>query len=199
MALDPNEILITIADQKTTGAALAGDVLTTIPADFDAAVAAIEGFTSTGYLGEDGIALSTSLSTTDFKEMNRGTVRKGLDDFTGTVTYTELQLMNEEVLKRKYGDENVTVVAANASHGKQLRVSIGASLPPERCFAWKLKDGDVRAIVLVPRGQVTNGTDITFAANSMSSVQTEVTAYDDGTGNNHSIHIYFDNGEKASA
>lgn len=195
--LDTKKIMVPLADQLTTGAALAGNVITSIPATFADALAAISGFTPTGYLGEDGIALSTSLSTTDFKEMNRGTVRKGLDDFTGTVTYTELQLVDEDVLKRKFGADNVAVTNATADHGKQMHVKIGTSLPPEQAFAWKLKDGDMRAIVLVPKGQVTNGLDVTFAANAMATISTEVTAYDDGTGK--SIHIYFDDGTVISA
>lgn len=197
MALNSKEIIIALADQKTTGAALAGPIITDVPEDFTAALAAINGFTATGYLGEDGIALSTSISTTDFKEMNRATVRKGLDDFTGTVTYTELQLMDEDVLKRKFGDSNVTVTPATREAGKQIHVKIGANLAPEQAFAWKLKDGDARVIILICKGQVTNGLDATFAANSMASVPTEVTAYDDGTG--YSIHIYFDDGQKMAA
>ena len=197
MALDSKKIVIAMADQQTTGAALAGDVITTIPATFADAVTAIANFTATGYLGEDGIALSTSLSTTDFKEMNRGTVRKGLDDFTGTVTYTELQFMDEDVLERKFGEDNVSVTAATTSASKKIHVKIGANLPPEQAFAWKLKDGDARVIILIPKGQVTNGLDVTFAANAMASVPTEVSAYDDGHGT--SIHIYFDDGQKLSA
>ena len=200
MALDSKKIMGPLADQRTTGAALMGDVLTTIPADFAAAQTAIANFTGTGYLGEDGIALSTSLSTTDFKEMNRATVRKGLDDFTGNVTYTELQFADEDVLKRKFGADNVSVVAATSGqsgHGKYIHVKIGAKFAPEKAFAWKLKDGDMRAIVLIPKGQVTNGIDVTFAANGMAGVATEVSAYDDGTG--YSIHIYFDDGQVASA
>lgn len=197
MALNSKEILIALADQQTTGAALAGDVISNVPATYDDALTAIGGFTATGYLGEDGIALSTSISTTDFKEMNRATVRKGLDDFTGTVTYTELQLMDVDVLKRKFGNDNVTVTNATQSAGKQVHVKIGAVLPPEQAFAWKLKDGDARVIVLICKGQVTNGLDVTFAANSVASVPTEVTAYDDGSG--FSIHVYFDDGQKLGA
>lgn len=197
MALNPNEILITLADQATTGAALAGDVLTTIPEDFAAAQTAIASFTATGYLSEDGIALSTSFSLSDFKEMNKGVVRKGIDEFTGTITYTELQLMNKDVLDRKFGAENVSITAATRDHGKYSHVSIGPKLAPIQSFAWKLKDGDARAILLAVRGQVTNGLDVTFAPNSMASVPVEVSTYDDGTGYN--IHLYFDDGTVLSA
>lgn len=198
MALNSKEIFVPLADQTpTTGAALAGDVITTIPADFDAALTAIQGFTGTGYLGEDGIALSTTLSLTDFKEMNRGTVRRGLDDFTGIVTYTELQFMNYVVLCRKFGEDNVDRTAATQQAGQKIHLSIGPDLAPNQAFAWKLKDGDARAIILIPNGQVTNGIDVTFVANAMASVPTEVSAYDDGTGKN--IHIYFDDGTVLSA
>lgn len=197
MALNTKEILVPFADQSTTGAALSGDVITDIPEDFDEALTAIANFEATGYLGEDGIALSTSMSLTDFREMNKGVVRRGLDDFTGTVTYTELQIMNYAVLCRKFGPDNVDKKVATAQKGQRIHVGIGPDLAPIQSFAWKLKDGDARAIVLIPRGQVTNGLDLTFAANSMASVPTEVSAYDDGAGKN--IHIYFDDGTVLSA
>lgn len=198
MALESKEILVPLADQTlTTGAAYSGDVVSTIPEDFDQALALLTGLTASGYLSEDGIALSTSLSLSDFKEMNRGTVRRGLDDFTGTVNYTELQIMNETVLKRKFGAAAVSVIAATASAGKKIRVKVGASLAPIQTFAFKLKDGDARAIVWIPRGQVTNGIDITFAANSMASVPMEVSAYDNGDADN--IYLFFDDGTTVSA
>ena len=198
MALNAKEILVPLADQTlTTGAAYSGDVIDTVPADFDAAVAALASLSATGYLSEDGIAMSTSFSLTDFKEMNRGNVRKGIDDFTGTITYTELQIMSEAVLKRKFGEDNVSVTNATRDHGKQLRVKIGNTLPPIQTFAFKLKDGDAKAIVWVKQGQVTNGLDITFAANSMASVPMEVSCYDNGA--NDSIYVFFDDGTVLSA
>lgn len=193
MALNTKEILVIQADQTlTTGAAYSGDVVDTIPADFDAALTALESLTASGYLSEDGIALSTSFSLTDFREMNRGTVRRGVDEFTGTITYSELQMMSEAVLKRKFGEGNVTTVAATKTKGKRIRVKIGSELPPIQTFAFKLKDGDSRLIVWVKQGQVTNGLDLTFAANAMASVPMEVSCYDNGS--NDSIYLFFDDG-----
>lgn len=198
MALDSTQIMVPLADQTlTTGAAFSGDIIPTIPADFDEALALLPGLESTGYLSEDGIALSTSLSLSDFKEMNRNTVRRGLDDFTGTVTYTELQIMNEAVLRRKFGPNAVSVIDATANTTKKIRVKIGARMAPIQTFAFKLKDGDMRAIVWIPRGQVTNGLDITFASNSMASVPMEVSAYDNGDSDN--IYLFFDDGTTLSA
>ena len=198
MALNTKEIMVPLADQTlTTGAAFSGSVIQTVPADFDAAVTALEGLTATGYLSEDGISLSTSFSLSDFKEMNRGTVRRGVDDFSGTISYTELQIMNEAVLKRKFGASNVTTKAATTTTSKQLRVKIGSELPPIQTFAFKLKDGDAKAIVWVPQGQITNGLDITFASNSMASVPMEVSCYDNGSSD--SIYIFFDDGTVLSA
>ena len=198
MALNAQEILVPQADQSlTTGAVFSGDVVSTIPADFDAAVTALSGLTATGYLSEDGISLSTSFSLTDFKEMNKGTVRKGIDDFTGTISYTELQIMNEAVLKRKFGEDNVTVTAATTTAGRKIKVKIGADLPPIQTFAFKLKDGDAKAIVWVKQGQITNGIDVTFASNAMASVPMEVSCYDNGS--KDSIYIFFDDGVKLSA
>lgn len=193
--MEPNskEVLITLADQtKTTGAAYSGDLIETVPADFAAATTALASLTSTGYLGEDGIAVSSSISLSDFREMNRNIVRRGIDSTEATISYTELQLMAEDVLVKKFGEDNVSTVAATAQHGKQTRVKVGSSLPPIGTHAFKLKDGDVRAILWVPRGQVTNGIDVTFASNSIASIPIEISCYDDGTGG--LFYIFFDDG-----
>ena len=198
MALNEKEILITLADQtKSVGAALSGNVVDTIPTDFESAKAALSGLTDSGYISEEGVALSTSFSLTDFREMNRGTVRKGVDSFDGTLSYSELQLMNETALKRKFGADNVSTVDASAEHGKQTRVKIGSTLPPVQTHAFKLKDGDVRAILWVPRGQITNGIDMTFAANSIAELPIEISCYDDGNGGH--IYLFFEDGEVMSA
>lgn len=192
MGTDAKKVFIGLADQsKTTGALQRGDVLTTIPADFDAAQTAITSWASSGYISEDGASLSTSISTTNIREWNRQTVRRLLEEFDGTITLTLIQL-DEESAKQCFGADNVTKVAANGTHGEQLHIKLGAHLDAAHGWALRMKDGDAKFIVLVPNGQVTSGVDITFAANSAINLPVTISANDDGTG--ESIHIFTDDG-----
>lgn len=194
MGINAKEVFVGLADQSaTTGALCRGSVIAgaSVPADIDAAITAISGFTSSGYVSEDGATLTTDISTTDLKEWNKNTVRRLLDSFDGTVSLTLIQL-DEEGAKQCFGADNVTVTAATSTKGKRMKIAIGASLPEPQAWALRMKDGDARMLVLIPNGQVTSGVEITFVANDAIKLPVTISANDDGTG--HSMYIFTDDG-----
>lgn len=192
MGINAKKVFVGLADQSsTTGALLRGDVITTIPATMSAATTAISSFTNSGYFSEDGVTLTTDVSVTSLREWNLSTVRNLLEDFSGTLSGTLIQL-DEEGAKQVFGAANVTKTAATSSAGEQLRIAMGAHLPESQGWALKMKDGDARFLVLIPNGQVTSGVDITFAATEAISLPITITANDDGTGN--SIYLFVDDG-----
>lgn len=194
MGIDATKVFIANADQTSTSGALArGSVIAaaSVPATLADAISAIASFTSSGYFSEDGVNLSTSVSTTDIREWNRAVVRRLLEEFDGTMSGTLIQL-DEEAAKQCFGSSNVTKTAANATHGEQLRIALGAHLPEAQAWALRMKDGPAKFLVLIPNGQVTSGVDITFAANDAINLPIEISANDDGTGN--SIYIFTDDG-----
>lgn len=194
MGIDAKKVYIGLADQTSTSGALArGAVIAadSVPATFADAITATSAFTSSGYFSEDGVQLSTTVSTTDIREWNRAAVRRLLEEFDGNISGTLIQL-DEEAAKQCFGASNVTKTAANMSHGEQLRIALGAHLPEAQAWALRMKDGPAKFLVLIPNGQVTSGVDITFAASDAISLPIEISANDDGTGN--SIYIFTDDG-----
>ena len=89
-----------------------------------------------------------------------------------------------------------TTTAATTTKGEQLHIKMGAHLPEPQSWAFMMKDGDARIIIVVPRGQVTTLDTITFSANSAVSLPITITCLDDGTG--ESIHIFVDDGITSS-
>lgn len=196
MGINANKVFVGMADQSaTTGALARGTVIagSSIPiaADIDAALALITNFSSSGYVSEEGANLTTEISTTDLREWNRAVVRRLLDEFTGTVTLTLIQL-DEESAKQAFGADNVTVAAATSTTGTRLRIALGAHIDKPQAWALRMKDGDARMLVIIPNGQVTSGVEITFVANEPISLPVTISANDDGTGN--SIYIFTDDG-----
>ena len=192
MGINAKQVRVGLADQSSTSGALSrGDVISTIPADIDAALTAISAFSSSGYISEDGASLSTTKGVTPIREWNRASVRRILEDFDGTVSLSLIQL-DEEGAKQAFGEDNVTVTAATSTHGTQLKIALGATLDEPQAWALRMKDGDARMLVLVPNGQVTSGVDITFVANQAIQLPVTISANDDGTG--HSIYIFTDDG-----
>lgn len=197
MALDAAKVLIGTADQQaTTGAIRSGALLETIPTTFAEAETALAAMTGSGYVSEDGVEFGNDLSTTEIREWNRAIVRKILDTFDNTLTFSLIQ-QDEESWKQAIGDDYVTKTAANAQHGEQLHIKIGAHLAPTKSWGFAMKDGDARIIIIVPRGQITTLDSITFNATEAIALPLTLSCYDDGTGN--TAHIFIDDGVKKSS
>lgn len=198
MGINANKVFIGLPEQSATVGALSyGPVIPTesIPSTFDDAVTAIASFTSSGYISEDGATLTYDRSTTDIIEWAKAKVRSVLDSADATVETTLIQL-DANGAKQAFGEDNVTVTSANTSHGEQLHIKLGASLDEPRAWALRVKDGDMRLIVLVPTGQVTSGVEITFTATDAINLPITISGNDDGTGNY--MHIYVDDGQKTA-
>lgn len=196
MTLSAAKVLVGTADQqKTTGAIRNGALIDEVPQTFEKADEVAKALTSSGYVSEDGIELATDISTSDIREMNHSIVRKLLDSFDGTIAWSLIQ-SDYESWCQALGEEYVEKVAATAEHGEQLHIRMGAHLGPVQSWAFCLKDGDARIIVVVPRGQVTTLDSITFNASDPISLPVTLSCYDDGTGD--AIHIFQDDGKKLS-
>lgn len=198
MALDAAKVLIGTADQQTTTGAIrsiAEIQPSAIPTTFTAADTLLTSMTGSGYVSEDGLELGNDVSTNDIREWNRSIVRKVLESFDNTLTWSLIQF-DEESWKQALGDEYVTKTAATSTHGEQLAISMGAHLAPVKTWGFALKDGDTRVIIIVPRGQITTLDSITFNATDPVALPVTLSCYDDGTGN--TCYIFVDDGKKTS-
>ena len=195
MGLDSRKVYLGLADQTpTTGAISAGPAIDAddIPATIDDALTLIEDMESSGYVSEDGLSLSQEYNTNDIREWNGATVRTVLESFNGTLAWSAIQI-DADSAKQAYGANNVAVTPADADNGEQLRIGIGTHLPPVQSWGFRMKDGDARLVVFVPRGQVTAIDSISFTATDPVAFANTLTCYDDGTGN--SIYLFVDDGQ----
>lgn len=193
---DTTKIFIgTLEQSKTVGALMRGPKLSTVPADFDAALAAIGGFASCGYLTDDGPTLSTELDVAELREHNGALVRKTVNTFDATLEATIMQA-DADGWKMAFGDDNVTVTPATTTHGEQLHIGLGASLAEEQTWALRIKDGDMRMIVLVPDGQCSSEIEINFSTEEPIALPVSISGLDEGS--RTPVHIYVDDGQKTS-
>lgn len=190
------QVYLPSPDQSSSvGAVYTAALGSTLPTDARAALNAA--FTSGGYISENGVTLNVSKSTTAIKDWSMATVRKALTDFDGTVALEFLQI-DEKAATELLGSANVTVTAANTTHGQQIAMKIGADLPTAKAWAFNMKDGNRRVRIVIPNGQITEiPSDITFVPNAANIWPATISCYDDGTG--HSIYVYYDDGVVTSA
>lgn len=192
--LDVSKVLVGTPDQKTTGAVSDAPVGTALPesstAELDPA------FKSSGYVSSDGLSLATDRSTNDIQDWSGSTVRKMLESFDSTLTWSEMQ-MSAESLKHAFGEANVKVEPATNEHGEQVSVQVNSQMPEIRSWVFRMKDGKNRIMIVVPQGQVTEIDEIAFAAADAISLPLTLTTYPDAEGNN--LYIYLDDGTKIAA
>lgn len=189
-----NDVRIGAPEQKTTGAIKHAPVGTTLPVLSDIGASGVTldpAFVGDEYVSEDGLTLSPSMSTTNIKDWSGTVVRKLLEEFDGTLSWTMIST-NEDTLKIAFGDDYVTSAAASSVHGAQVRAALGAHLPDTQSWVFLMKDGDARVVIVVPNGQITEVGDVTFVSNNAIGWQVTLSTYPDSDGN--SIYIMTDDG-----
>ncbi len=188
------DVRIGAPDQGTTGAILhapVGTVLPTMASISKTGVTINQAFVGNEYVSEDGVTLSPSRSTTDIKDWSGSVVRKVLESFDGTLQWTMIST-DRAALEVAFGKTNLTFSTANASHGNQTQVALGAYLPDEYAWVFCMKDGNARIIIAVPDGQITEVGDVTFASNAAVGWPVTLSCYPDSNGK--SIYIITDDG-----
>ena len=189
MAVNAQQVLVGSPDQMTTGAVLCAPLGTTMPTS---ALATLTGFTDAGYVSSDGLTLAPDYSPTNITEWGGSTVRTILESFTGEISWTFIQT-GENELKLLFGEDYVTATAANNLHGAQLEVHLGAHLPANQMFAFKMKDGENRILIVAPNAQIVPDGDMSFTNTDPVSWGCKITCQPDSSG--ESIYIFTDDGQ----
>lgn len=189
MAVDATKVLIGAPDQVGTGAILSAPLGTDLPTDARTVLDPL--FTGSGYVSQDGVQLTPEYSTTDIIDWSGAVVRRLLESFNGTITWSHIQF-DLASLRNAFGDEYVIVTPATATHGEQIAVSIGAHLPDPKEWVFKMKDGKALVRIVVPNGQVTSVDAMTFNKSNAIPLPVSLACYPDEYG--ESIYIYTDDG-----
>lgn len=193
------DVRIGAPEQNITGAikhAPVGTTLPTLASIAESGVTLDPAFAGNEYVSEDGLTLAPSKSTTDIKDWSGAVVRKVPESFDGTLSWTMIST-NAGSLGVAFGAQNVTTEDATAAHGNQVAAALGADLPDPESFVFLMKDGVARIVVVVPKGQVTEVSEVNFRSNAAIGWGVTLSCYPDESGK--SIYIYTDDGEVESA
>lgn len=188
------DVRIGAPEQSVTGAiknAPLGTTLPTLSSITKQGVTLDNAFTGDEYVSEDGLTLTPAMSTTDIKDWSGATVRKVLESFDGTLSWTMIST-NASALGIAFGADHVTTQAAATAHGAQIRAELGAHIPEARSWVFLMKDGDARIVIVVPNGQVTEVGEVTFASNAAVGWNVTLSCYPDESG--ECIYVMTDDG-----
>jgi hypothetical protein len=129
------------------------------------------------------------MSTTEIKDWSGATVRKVLESFDGTLSWTMIST-NEGALSIAFGSGHVTTSAATTTHGAQVQAALGAYLPEEQAWVFLMKDGDDMIMIGTTRGFISELGEVAFQPDAAITWNPTITA-DKWT-------IAKDNGQKSS-
>lgn len=138
-------------------------------------------FVGAGYISEEGLELTPDMSTKDIKEWGGAVVRRLIETFMSELAWKHIET-NKESLENYFGAANVTVTAANATHGEQLKAKLNKAELPHQAWIFQIKDGPRRITICVGDGQITKREKVSFKNSELVAWGTTLTTFEDANG-----------------
>lgn len=178
-----NANLVSAAKPQVAGAIYKADLGTTLPTDATTSLAA--GFTALGYVSEDGLTNSNSSDSETVVSWDGDTVLSIDGEKTDTFKFTLLEVLNEEVLKAVYGNDNVTGTLATG-------ITVKANSDFQENASWVVEmvmNNKALKRIVIPSAKVTEVADIVYKKNEAVGYEITISAVPDSLGNTHYEYI----------
>lgn len=169
-----------------TGGILAGPLGTAVPTSASGTVNSA--LVARGYVGEDGLTLTTNRTTERIRAWGGDTVRVVQSEHDVTLSWLYLET-NDKSAADVFGDDNVT------AGGGLISIKLNSDPLPHKAWVFEMKDGDKRVRVVVPNGQITEVGDTQFTHTAATGHQVTLEAFPDASGNK--AYIYLDEGSSS--
>lgn len=174
---------VSVGKPKIGGAISVAPKGTTLPTDAEAALEAA--FRGLGYISDSGLVNSNTASTSDVKAWGADTVLTLQTEKPDTFRFTLLEVLNEDVLKFVYGDDNVS---GTLSTGIEIKANAEEAVERAMVVDMIMREGVLKRMVL-PKAKVITVGDITYADGTPAGYETTVSALPDAEGNTHYEYI----------
>lgn len=174
---------VTVAKPTVAGAIYRAPLGTTLPAD---AITDLDSaFASLGYVSEDGMTNSNSMSSENIKAWGGDIVYTSETEKTDTFSFKLIEALNVDVLKAVYGDANVSGSLAEG-------IVVKANSKPQQAASWVvdtiLNNGVLKRVV-IPNAKVTEVADIVYKDSELLGYETTLTAVPDTDGQTHYEYV----------
>ena len=174
---------VTAGKPAVAGAIFAAPVGTTLPTDTSTSLDAA--FKCLGYCSEDGLTNGLSVDSTDIKAWGGDTVLNILASKDDTFGFTLIEVLNEDVLKFVYGDDNVSGALAT---GLTINVNNSDFAEQSLVIDMVLRNDTAKRIV-IPDCKIKELGDVTYSDGDAVGYETTVTCMPDASGNKHYEYI----------
>jgi len=174
---------VTTAKPKVGGAIYTAPLGTTLPTDAISELS--DDFKSLGYVSEDGLTNENTPESENIKAWGGDTVANIQTSKEDRFTYTLLEVLNVDVLKQVFGDDNVggdlesgITIKANNKELKEHVVVIDMILR-----------GDVLKRIVIPAGKVAEIGEVSYVDNEAIGYEATLECIPDEEGNTHYEYI----------
>lgn len=178
-----NSANVTAGKPRIGGGIYIAPAGTTLPTDAKTALSS--DFLALGYVSEDGVVNSNSPESENIKAWGGDNVLTIMTSREDTFTFTLIEIMNINVLKLVYGDDNVsgalsTGITVTANNGE---------LESHVIVIDTILKGGVMQRTVIPAGTVSEVGDITYKDDEAVGFETTVSCEADASGNTHYTYI----------
>ena len=183
MATDNNAANVSVGKPKAAGAISWAPLGTTLPTN--ATTTLNSSFKPLGYVSEDGVTNSNSVSSESIKAWGGDIVLTPQTEKTDTFAFTLLETLNEDVVKAIYGASNVSGTIATG-------LTINANSEELSAACWVIDmvlTGDTSKRIVIPNGKISELGDIVYRDNEAIGYNPTITALPDTDGNTHYEYI----------
>lgn len=174
---------VTAAKPKVGGAVYVGATSLTLPTSADGTLAT--GFTSLGYLGEDGLTNSNKPNTDQVKAWGGDTVLTLYNSKDDTFKFVLIEALNPAVPKVVYGDANVS---GALSTGITIQANNNEMDTKAYVIDMIMRNGALKRIV-IPAAQVSDVGDVVYRDSEAVAYEVTLSAQADANGNTHYEYI----------
>lgn len=174
-----NVLEATVGKPKIGGGVSVAPVGTTLPTDASTALNAA--FKNIGYVTDDGVTNNISRENTEIKAWGGDTVLNVSTSFSDQWEMALMQVMNADVLKAVFGEDNVSGTLANG-------LSVEVNSADLDAFSWVIdmiyNDGALHRVV-IPNAKVIELGEITYVDGEPVAYPVTLGALPDAAGNTH--------------
>lgn len=145
-----------------------------------------------GGVSDDGVTWMSERSTTKKRDWNGDKVRKVQESKDDTFKITYIEFLNPEVIAEVYGENNVTVTPADASHGTHITAKCNADVLGHYAYIVDTFDGDVKKRRTIADAQVDTVDDVAEKPGDWSVYTVTYDLFPDSQGNTSYIYTELD-------